>query len=116
MDHCLALIRVFKKGKIGQNYNIGTGKIIKNIDIVKQILIFAKKFTNTDSKIIFVKDRPGHDKRYALNSNKIRKHLGWKPVYNFLNGIKDTIQWYLNNDEWLNKLENKKYGNRIGKG
>ena len=116
LDHCLALIRVFKKGKIGQNYNIGTGKIIKNIDIVKQILIFAKKITNTNSKIIFVKDRPGHDKRYALNSNKIRKHLGWKPVYNFLNGIKDTIQWYLNNVVWLDKLENKKYGNRIGKG
>ena len=75
-----------------------------------------KKITNTNSKIIYVKDRPGHDKRYALNSNKIRKHLKWKPVYNFLNGIKDTIQWYLKNDEWLNKLENKKYGNRIGKG
>jgi dTDP-glucose 4,6-dehydratase len=114
LDHCLALIRVFKKGKIGQNYNIGTGKIIKNIDIVKQILIFAKKITYTNSKIIFVKDRPGHDKRYALNSNKIKKHLKWKPVYNFSNGIKNTIQWYLNNDEWLNKLENKKYGNRIG--
>ena len=74
----------------------------------------SKKFIKTKSKIIFVKDRPGHDKRYALNSNKIRKKLNWKPKYNFLNGIEDTIKWYLNNKEWLKKLKNKNYTSRIG--
>jgi dTDP-glucose 4,6-dehydratase len=113
-DHCLALITIFKKGKIGENYNVGSGKILKNIDIARQILSISKKFIKTKSKIIFVKDRPGHDKRYALNSNKIRKKLNWKPKYNFLSGIEDTIKWYLNNKEWLKKLKNKNYTCRIG--
>ena len=114
LDHCLALITIFKKGKIGENYNIGSGKILKNITIVKQILSISKKFIKTKSKIIFVKDRPGHDKRYALNSNKIKKKLSWKPKYNFINGIENTIKWYLNNKKWLTKLKNKNYTNRIG--
>lgn len=114
VDHCLALIEVFKNGKIGENYNIGTGKIIKNIDIAKQILSIGKKLMTSKSKIAFVKDRPGHDKRYALNSKKIKMKLRWKPVYKFHKGIKDTIQWYLNNEEWLDQLSNKEYTKRIG--
>ena len=113
-DHCLALIKIFKKGKVGENYNIGTGKIIKNIDIAKQILSTSKKLISSKSKMIFVKDRPGHDKRYALNSNKIKMKLKWKPVYKFHKGIKDTIRWYLHNEKWLDKLNNKKYAKRIG--
>ena len=66
------------------------------------------------SKIAFVKDRPGHDKRYALNSKKIKMKLRWKPEYKFHKGIKDTIQWYLSNEEWLDKLNNKEYTKRIG--
>jgi|TARA_B110000503_G_scaffold111643_1_gene167197 dTDP-glucose 4,6-dehydratase len=113
-DHCLALVKIFKIGKIGENYNIGTGNIIKNINMVKQILFISKKIIATKSKIIFVKDRPGHDKRYALNSKKIKTKLGWKSVYKFHKGIEDTIQWYLNNEEWLDKLNNKQYSKRIG--
>ena len=85
-DNCEALLKNFFKGKIGKNYNIGTGKRIKNIEIIKNILSIAKKnkvkFSNK-LKIKYIKDRPGHDKRYAVNSNKIRKELNWKPKYHF---------------------------------
>jgi len=113
-DHCLALIKIFKKGKIGENYNIGTGNVIKNIDIAKKIISISKKLIPSKSKIIFVKDRPGHDKRYALNSNKIKNKLKWKPIYDFDLGIENTINWYLNNKKWLYKLKNKNYQKRIG--
>ena len=113
-DHCLALIKIFKNGKIGENYNIGTGKIIKNINIAKQILLISKKLITSKSKIIFVKDRPGHDKRYALNSKKIKTKLKWGPIYKFHQGIENTIKWYFNNEKWLGKLNNKKYAKRIG--
>lgn len=113
-DHCNALLKVLEKGKIGESYNIGTGKILSNIDIAKKILRVSNKFRKSKSKIVFVKDRPGHDKRYALNSKKIQKYLKWKPLYTFDKGIEDTIKWYLNNKEWLSKLKNKNYQKRIG--
>ena len=113
-DHCLALLKILKKGKIGENYNIGTGHVLKNIDIAKKIMSIVKKLISSKSKIIFVKDRPGHDKRYALNSNKIKNRLKWKPIYNFNIGIESTVKWYLNNKKWLNSLKNKSYQKRIG--
>lgn len=113
-DHCKALLTILLKGKIGENYNIGSGKIIQNIQLVKKIIFMCKKIIKSESKIIFVKDRPGHDKRYALSSKKLRTNLKWRPKYNFENGIKNTINWYLMNKLWLNKVKNKNYHKRLG--
>lgn len=114
LDHCEALIKILNSGIIGESYNIGSGKIIKNIDLVKKIILYSKDYIKSNSKIIFVQDRPGHDKRYALNSQKIRKQIKWEPKFNFIDGIKDTIKWYLTNKSWLNKILDKKYDKRIG--
>ena len=113
-DHCQALLKIFQKGVLGENYNIGSGKIVRNLDLIKKIIIYCKKFLQSESQIEYVKDRPGHDKRYALNSNKIRRHLGWTAKYNFDTGIENTIMWYINNKQWIKKIINKKYSKRIG--
>ena len=113
-DHCQALLKIFQKGVLGENYNIGSGKIVRNLDLIKKIIIYCKKFLQSESQIEYVKDRPGHDKRYALNSNKIRRHLGWTTKYNFDTGIENTIMWYINNKQWIKKIINKKYSKRIG--
>lgn len=113
-DHCQALLTIFQKGVLGENYNIGSGKIVRNLDLIKKIIICCKKFLESKSQIKFVKDRPGHDKRYALNSNKIRRYLGWSTKYNFDTGIEDTVMWYINNKQWIKKIINKKYSKRIG--
>ena len=113
-DHCSALLKIFKKGKLGESYNIGSGNIIKNLDLIKKVIFYVKKFIQSNSQIEFVQDRPGHDKRYALDSKKIKTKLRWKKKYNFNNGIEDTVKWYLGNETWLSKLINKKYLKRIG--
>ena len=113
-DHCQALLKIFQKGVLGENYNIGSGKIVRNLDLIKKIIIYCKKFLQSESQIEYVKDRPGHDKRYALNSNKIRRHLGWTAKSNFDTGIENTIMWYINNKQWIKKIINKKYSKRIG--
>src|SRR6056300_2067091 len=97
-DHCEALIKIFKHGKIGENYNIGSNKNLNNIQISKKLIEIAKKNIDIGDKvkINFVKDRPGHDYRYALNSNKIRKILRWVPKTNFEEGMYKTFLWYFN--------------------
>lgn len=115
VDHCKALITILQKGRIGETYNIGTGKILSNNFIIKLILKKIKKIEpNTKSKIIYVKDRPGHDKRYALNSGKIKQNLKWKPVFQFQKGILITIQWYIQNKNWVKNLNKKNYIKRLG--
>ena len=116
-DHCEALFRLYLKGKPGENYNVGSGKNMRNIDLVKKILKsfqILKIKVGKKVKIKFVKDRPGHDFRYALNSNKIKKNLKWKPKTNFNQGIIKTINWYLNNDLFLKDVFKKKYFKRLG--
>jgi dTDP-glucose 4,6-dehydratase len=114
-DHCLALLKVFNKGKLGENYNIGSGKIYNNNIIISlilkkmKILGYGKK-----SRIEYVRDRPAHDKRYALNSNKIKKTLSWKPKYKFNYGLDLTINWYLKNQKWIKNLSKKDYQKRKG--
>ena len=95
-DHCDALLKIFIKGKIGEFYNIGSNKNLNNLQVSNELLINAKKIIKLGKKvkISFVKDRPGHDIRYALNSNKIKKKLGWKPKINFKQGIRLTLNWY----------------------
>jgi dTDP-glucose 4,6-dehydratase len=107
-DHCSAILKVLLNGKEGEIYNIGGDSEIKNIDLVKRILKILNK---PESLIQFVKDRPGHDLRYAINHKKITKELNWKPKLKFEDGLKMTIQWYLNNIEWLNNVITKEYLN-----
>ena len=104
-DHCEALFKVFKKGKVGQFYNIGSNKNLNNIQVCKSLLKISKKLINLGNKvkINFVMDRPGHDIRYALNSNKIRKELNWKPKISFAKGIKLTFNWYNDNKKVIKK-------------
>jgi dTDP-glucose 4,6-dehydratase len=115
-DHCNALIKISEKGLLGENYNIGSGIELNNIDIVKKIISSFKKIDinlANKAKFVFVKDRPGHDLRYSLNSSKIKKHLKWKCKYNFDEGIEKTIIWYVENFN-KNFFKNKDFQNRIG--
>ena len=115
-DHCQALIKVFKYGKVGEFYNIGSNQNFKNIDICKTLLKIAKKKINIgpDVKVNFVKDRPGHDLRYALDSNKIKKKLKWKPITKFLKGLEKTFMWYFNNNKYYKSLPKKDIIKRLG--
>ena len=115
-DHCEALIKVYQKGKAGSFYNIGSNKNLNNLEVTKKLLNIAKNKINIGKnvKINFVKDRPGHDVRYALNSNKIKKELNWKPKINFSEGIKLTFDWYYNNKIYYNSLKKKDIHKRLG--
>ena len=115
-DHCEALIKIFERGKIGNFYNIGSNKNIINLDICKKLIKIAKKqvLLGKNVKIKFVKDRPGHDVRYALNSDKIIKELKWKPKTKFEKGLKETFNWYLNNLDYFKSLKKKDIINRLG--
>ena len=116
-DHVRALMIVALDGKVGETYNIGGNNEIQNIEVVKKIcnildgLILKKinDITSFANLITFVKDRPGHDVRYAINANKIEKDLGWKPIENFESGILKTVKWYLNNHEWCKNIQNGSY-------
>ena len=117
-DHCEALIKVFTKGKIGEFYNIGSNKNLNNLQVTRELLKGSKKIIKIGKKvkINFVKDRPGHDIRYALNSNKIKTKLGWSPKINFKKGIKLTLDWYFENKSYYKSLSKKDIINRLGKG
>ena len=116
-DHCRALEIVATKGKIGENYNIGSNVNLTNIKLTKLILKLMKdKLSKIDKniKIKFVKDRPGHDVRYALNSTKIQKNLKWKAAIKINEGLSKTIEWYVNNLIYFKSLSKKEYVNRVG--
>lgn len=105
-DHCNAIDLVMRGGKIGEVYNVGGHNEKTNLEVVKIIL---KNLDKPDSLINFVKDRPGHDRRYAIDPTKIYNELGWLPETKFEDGIKLTLQWYLNNEEWLQGVLNGNY-------
>ena len=105
-DHCAAIDLVLMKGKAGEIYNIGGENEWKNIDIVKLLLKIIEK---PDSLITFVKDRPGHDRRYAVDASKIINELGWKPSVNFEKGIAETIKWYTRNKGWWRRIISGEY-------
>ena len=115
-DHCQALLKVFKYGKVGEFYNIGSNQNFKNIDICKTLLKIAKKKINIGSnvKVNFVKDRPGHDLRYALDSNKIKRKLKWKANTKLLNGLQKTFMWYFDNNKYYKSLPKKDIIKRLG--
>ena len=116
-DNCEALLKVFLKGKNGENYNIGTGIRLKNIDIVNKIVSLAKKkniLFGKKKRFIFVKDRPGHDKRYALISTKIKKKIGWVYKTKLDKGLSETIDWYIKNKSFFKKIPKKEFAKRFG--
>ncbi len=115
-DHCAALTMVLQRGRIGETYNIGGGNEKRNIDIVKLICdVLDEKVGMLDggghrrSLIAFVKDRPGHDKRYSIDAAKIRRELGWSPSVTFEEGMRDTIEWYLQNNDWVAAVIDRSY-------
>lgn len=111
-DHCCAIDIVLDKGKIGEIYNIGGNNEKTNIDVVRLIIKIIKDKINTEVSedlIEFVTDRKGHDRRYAIDSSKLKKELNWMPEASFEKGIKETINWYLNNKDWLKNIETGKY-------
>lgn len=114
-DNCRAIKMVLAKGQIGEVYNIGGNSEKRNIEVVNTICdILDELCPRADKKsyrekIIFVKDRPGHDYRYAIDASKIRSELGWTPLETFYSGIRKTVQWYLNNREWCRKVQEGKY-------
>jgi dTDP-glucose 4,6-dehydratase len=95
-----AVFEIIEKGKIGEIYNVGSGQEKRNIDVVKSVLKILNK---SEDLITFVKDRPGHDYRYSLNTDKINKEMGWKAKVNFEEGIEKTVKWYLDNLDWVNR-------------
>ena len=116
-DHCEALLQIYYKGKKGESYNIGTGENINNLNLTKLLLniIKNKKIKIGDKvKIKFVKDRPGHDLRYALNSYKIKNKLKWRAINNFKSGLSETFEWYYNNTLFFKNFSKKIFFKRLG--
>ena len=111
-DHCSAIDTVLHKGIDGEVYNIGGNNEKANIEIVK---LNINTLGQSEELIKYVKDRPGHDRRYAIDNTKITTHLGWKPAYTFEQGMKETIQWYLDNSEWIENIASGDYANYYDK-
>ena len=97
-DNCRGVLAVLEKGRIGECYNIGGLDVVENLTIARRLLHLTGK---TESLLSYVKDRPGHDRRYALTCDKMEKHLGWKPQISLEDGLRQTIDWYKNNSEWM---------------
>jgi len=117
-DHCRAIRTVLAGGRPGESYNVGGRAEKPNLDVVKTIcaildnLVPAEKPYN--SLITYVKDRPGHDRRYAMDATKLERELGWKPQENFESGIRKTIEWYLANQKWVERVTSGAYREWIG--
>ena len=114
LDHCEALLQVFEKGSLGETYNIGGGAERSNLQIVKKICAILDRKLNrqqgsSESLITFVKDRPGHDFRYAIDATKISSELGWQPQYSFEDALEKTVDWYLNNSTWVESVHSGEY-------
>jgi dTDP-glucose 4,6-dehydratase len=105
-DHCRAIDLVLHKGRAGEVYNVGGSNERTNLQIVKTVL---SELGQSEDLITYVQDRPGHDKRYAIDADKIINELGWQPKYTFETGIKETIQWYLNNRDWWERILSGEY-------
>jgi dTDP-glucose 4,6-dehydratase len=105
-DHCSAIDLILRQGKIGETYNVGTNYEISNLELTKKIL---KLMGRGEEMIELVKDRPGHDWRYAIDATKIKKELNWQPKYNFDQALERTVRWYQDNEGWWRKLKNKEF-------
>lgn len=108
-DHNVGVDLILRNGRVGEIYNLGGHSERTNLDVVKTIL---KQLNKSESLITFVSDRLGHDLRYAIDSSKVEKELGWDRTYNFEDGIKETVDWYVNNQEWINNIKDGSYKGR----
>lgn len=106
IDHNIGVDLIVRKGRVGEIYNLGGHSERTNLDVVKTIL---KQMGKSEDLITYVTDRPGHDLRYAIDSTKVEKELNWDRTYTFENGIKETVDWYLNNQEWIENIKSGKY-------
>jgi dTDP-glucose 4,6-dehydratase len=119
-DHCAAIRVVLERGRVGEIYNIGGWNEMPNLDIVHRVCGLLDEFQPSPDGpatrlITYVKDRPGHDRRYAIDASKIHRELGWKPVETFATGIRKTVQWYLDNMSWVENVASGAYREWIGK-
>ncbi len=118
-DHCAALRRVLEAGRLGETYNIGGWNEKANLDVVHTLCALldelAPKAGSYKEQITFVADRPGHDRRYAIDARKIERELGWRPAETFETGLKKTVQWYLANQDWVRKVQSGEYQQWINK-
>jgi dTDP-glucose 4,6-dehydratase len=105
-DNCRGVLAVLERGRVGEAYNIGGLDIVENIAVARQLLQIMGK---PESLLTYVKDRPGHDRRYALRCHKMEKELGWKPVIPFEQGLRQTIEWYKSNSEWVAAVQGGEY-------
>lgn len=115
LDHCRAIETVLERGRVGETYNIGGGNQQTNFDVVSTVcdlldeMAPASSFRPHRQLIHFVEDRPGHDRRYAMDSSKLQRELGWRPQETFTTGLRKTVQWYLDNREWVNEVTSGEY-------
>jgi dTDP-glucose 4,6-dehydratase len=105
-DHCRAILSVVKGGKPGETYNIGGNRSLSNLEVVRMVL---KATGGPESLIQYVTDRPGHDRRYALTSEKLTNETGWEPKVQFEDGLRDTIEWYRSNPGWVERVRSQAY-------
>ena len=114
IDHAKAIFQIFHEANTGETYNIGGWNEWQNIDLIKELIKqmdakLGRPKGYSEKLITFVKDRPGHDKRYAIDASKLNKDLGWKPSVTFEEGLSQTIDWFLENQEWLENVTNGDY-------
>ena len=119
-DHCAAIRRVLEAGRLGETYNVGGWNEMANLDVVHTLCdmldqLKPKAAGSYRDQITFVKDRPGHDRRYAIDASKIEKELAWKPEETFETGIRKTVEWYLSNQDWVNHVVSGDYKNWVQK-
>jgi dTDP-glucose 4,6-dehydratase len=119
-DHCNAIREVLARGRIGETYNVGGWNEKTNIDVVYTICdlldeLKPKAAGSYRDQVTFVKDRPGHDRRYAIDAGKLERELGWRPAETFETGLRKTVQWYLSNQAWVQDVVSGEYRNWVAK-